>query len=361
MTFLEHLRCPITKNDLTPVGQSDFSRYGVSQNPAGIGNIHSGLMDSTRKYFYPIINDIIVLHQHYALHIGDDEDLRTGLSFDKQRVFDYYNELDYRVKDALSVYEDSAKWVDFRQVASGYIRHSFTRAARFYPATGRYLLDIASGPIGLPEYMALSDGYEYRVCVDISIKALAEAKANMERAGKKGIFICGDITNIPIKDNACGTVLSQHTLYHVPKRDQLTAVNEMYRVAKASSKIVIIYSWFWHSWFMNLSLHVVQLYRIVRHLAGKLFVRLFKSKPRLYFYAHSPRWFRKTFPFGKDIEFYCWRSTNKHFMNLYIHKWLFGRRILKRLTRIEDKHSRFMGRFGEYPAIVITKRPASSA
>jgi ubiquinone/menaquinone biosynthesis C-methylase UbiE len=246
--------------------------------------------------------------------------------------------------------------VDYREISSAYIKNSFTKASQFYPTHVEYILDIASGPIGLPEYISLSDGYDYRVCVDISINALIQAKININKAGKKGIFICGDITNIPIQDNSVDTVLSQHTLYHIPKNDQKTAVEEMYRVAKPESKIVIIYSLFYHSWFMNLSLNLVQVYRILRHLAGKIYVRLVKSKPRLYFYPHSPRWFRKSFTFSKDIEFYCWRSTNKYFLNLYIHKWLFGKKILDKLARIENKHSKFMSTFGEYPAIVITKQ-----
>jgi len=355
MEFLSNLRCPITKNELHMVNRDDFTKYNVPADYEKINNLTKGLLEKDKKYFYPVFGDIIVLHEYYALFVGEGIDKRNGLSFDKQRVFDYYNEINYKIRDSLRIYEDSPKWVDFRDVSAKYMRKSFTRASGFYPPNGRYLLDIASGPIGLPEYMTLCDGYEYRICVDISINALIQAKANIEKAGKRGIYICGDITNIPIQDNSVDTVLSQHTLYHIPKNDQKTAVNEMYRVAKSNSKIVIIYSWFYHSWFMNLSLNIVQVYRVLRHLAGKVYVRLFPSKPRLYFYPHSPGWFKKTFTFSGDIEFYCWRSTNKYFMNLYIHKWLFGKQILNKLIKIEDKYSGFMSTFGEYPAIVITK------
>lgn len=356
MDFIDKLRCPVTKNRLEKIPKEDFESHGISFGENDFGPISYGLADSSKQYFYPVFDDILVLHEHYALYIGTQEDRRSRLSFDKQRVFDYYNEVSYKVKDSLKIYEDSPKWVDFREVSTQYIRNSFTRAARFYPGKGEYLLDIASGPIGLPEYMALSEGYTYRICVDISINALIQAKMNLEKAGKKGIFICGDITNIPIQDEAVDTVLSQHTLYHIPKNEQKTAVEEMYRVAKPGSKIVIIYSWFYHSWFMNLSLHLVQLYRIIRHVAGKWYVRITPSRPRLYFYSHSQNWFHKSFSFGNDIEFYCWRSTNKYFLDLYIHSWLFGKAFLDKLMRLEDKYSRWMGWMGEYPAIVITRR-----
>lgn len=355
MDYLQLLRCPITNNDLELVNNLDFSKYELPEELSVYGNITHGLLDRSRQYFYPVFNDIIILLQQYAIFIGKENDVRKELSFDKKRVFDYYNEVSFVIRDSFKIYEDSSKWVDYREVSSDYIRNSHSSASGYLPGNGEYLLDIASGPIGLTEYMNLANGYEFRICVDISINALIQAKANIEKANKKGIYICGDITNIPLKENSCDAVLSQHTLYHIPKNDQYEAVNELYRVAKKGSRIVIIYSWFYHSWFMNLSLNFVQLYRILRHFAGKLYVRMFKSKPRLYFYAHSPGWFKKSFEFSDQIEFYCWRSTNNYFLKMYIHKWFFGKRILQWLMKFEERHSKFMSTFGEYPAIVITK------
>ena len=349
-------KCPVTGNALAYVEKDELERILSFPGLQMPGKPDGGLIDSSRQYFYPVIGEIFLLLDRYAIFLGPAPDLRKGMSFDKKRVFDYYNEVAYAIRDSLNIYEDSPKWVDFREVSSEYIRHSFTRAARYYPSGGKYILDVASGPIGLPEYMALSEGYEYRICMDISVNALLQAKHNMENAGLKGIFVCGDITNIPMQDNVADTVLSQHTLYHIPRNEQARAVNEMYRVARTGAKIVIVYNWFFHSWFMNISLHVIQLYRIARHLAGKLYVRMFRSKPWLYFYTHSPRWFRRSFAFGSDIEFYCWRSVNKYFLDLYIHKWLGGEKFLGWLQRMEAKYPRFMGTFGDYPVIVITKQ-----
>lgn len=354
--FLKNLRCPITQKPLVPVFKQEFEKFNIPNDFEGFGSIDSGFMDATQTWFYPVFNEIIILYKQYALNISKKGNDDRTLSFDKKRVFDYYNAISYSVKDSLKLYEDSPKWVDYREVSSKYMRNSFTRAAKFYPPEGKYLLDIASGPIGLPEYMSLCDGYDNRICIDISVNALLQARANLMKAGKKGIYICGDITNIPLADNCCDTVLSQHTLYHVPKNDQHKAVTELYRVAAKGARIVIIYSWFYRSSFMNLSLNVVQLYRIARHFAGKWYVKLAKSRPRLYFYPHSRRWFRRSFSFGEDIEFYSWRSTNKYFMDIFIHRRLWGEKILDRLRRLEDKHSKFLGRHGEYPAIVITKK-----
>lgn len=356
MTFIEYLRCPFTYNCLLPVTRSEFIRYSIPHEIECFGELTSGLIDTSLQYFYPIVNDIILLHKQYSIFIGKNElKHNEELSFDKKRVFDYYNDVNFYIQDNYSVYADSAKWVDYRKVSEDYMRNSFTKAGRYLPAKGKYLLDIASGTIGFPEYINLSNGYEYRICVDISVNALIGAKYNLEKAGKKGIYICGDITNIPIQDNICDAVLSQHTLYHIPKNEQALAVNEMYRVAKPNSKIVIIYCWFYHSWMMNISLNIVQIYRITRHYLSKIFVRIIKSKQSLYFYAHSHRWFKKTFAFSDKIDFFAWRSTNKYFMDIYIHEKLGGKKILKLISDLEDKHSKFMSTFGEYAAIVISK------
>jgi hypothetical protein len=106
---------------------------------------------------------------------------------------------------------------------------------------------------------------------------------------------------------------------------------------------------------MNLSIFPIQIYRITRHIAGKAYVRMFNKKPRLYFYPHSISWFKKNFSFASAVEIYCWRSTNKYFLNAFIHRLLWGKKLLNRLKLVEEKHTRFMGSLGEYPLIVIKK------
>jgi ubiquinone/menaquinone biosynthesis C-methylase UbiE/uncharacterized protein YbaR (Trm112 family) len=349
------LQCPITHENLKLLSTEKV--LGMIENYDSafltIDQISGWLSNEGESYFYPIFEDILLLLPVYALFIGKGEDKRGRLAFDKERVFNYYNEINYSTKNSLKIYEDSPKWVDFRGVSEEYISNSFTKAKQYLSPKGKYLLDIASGPIGLKEYIDLSENFEIRICADISVNALIQAKYNYSH--RKGIYICADICNIPLKANVCDSVLCQHTLYHIPKHEQKTAVNEMYRVTKPEGKIAIVYSLFYHSWLMNISLFPLQLYRIARHFAGKIYVRLFNSKPRLYFYPHSLGWFKRNFEFKDKIEFYCWRSTNKYFLNVYIHQRLLGKRLLASLRKSEDKHPKLWGRLGEYPVIVIKK------
>ncbi len=350
------LRCPVSGESLNKVSKKEAER--ILKNFSGQdmfpGKIDGGYLNASGEYFYPLMQGIILLLPHYACFTGEGEDLRNGMAFDKKRVFDYYNEISYKLKEDLTVYEDTGKWVDYRDVSAGYIFHCFTRARQYLEPAGKYFLDIASGPIGLKEYLHLSDGYDTRICVDISVNALIQAKRNLK--DRDGIFICGDITNIPLQDGICDAVLCQHTLYHIPKNEQKTAVEELYRVAKPGSAITVVYNWFFYSLLMDITLFPVQLYRIVRHYAGKAYVRMFPSKPRLYFFVHPRRWFRKSFSFSGEMTFYCWRSTNKYFMKVYIHKWLWGKQILNRLRHLEEKYPEWFGRHGAYPVIVIRKK-----
>ncbi len=351
MFFLDILQCPYTGSALHICSEDFVLQLNLKRDYKEFGVVQFWLSNVSKTYLFPVINDIVFLYKQYALPmIANDE---TTLSVDKQRVFDYYNQINYTVYNNVSLYADSKKWVDYRPVAKSYIENSFTNAAP-YLSTGKYLLDIASGSIGFSQYLDLSKNYDYRVCVDISVNALLEAKANLAATGQKGIFICGDILNIPIKSASMNDVLSQHTLYHLPKNEQAAAVHEMLRVMQTAGKLVIVYSWFYHSWLMNTSLNVVQLYRVARHILGKLYVRLFKSKPRLYFYAHRLSWFQTQF--GKsNIDVFCWRSTNQYFQKLFVHKWLGGAKLLAWIQRKEIKHSKWLGKHGEYPVIVIKK------
>ncbi len=350
------LQCPVTKENLLYLQSDKITEILRNHEHPSFkpDSISGGFVNESKSYFYPVIDEIILLLPVYALFIGKGEDKRGKMAFDKERVFNYYNQINFETRSSLKSYEDSPKWVDYREVSVEYINNAFTRAKQYLNPRGKYMLDIASGPIGLTEYVQLSENYEIRICADLSVNALIQAKNNYSH--RDGIYICADITNIPLKDNVCDAVLCQHTLYHIPKNEQKTAVNEMYRVAKQDSRIAIVYNWFYYSWFINISLFPYQLYRIVRHIAGKIYVRLFRSKPRLYFFIHSPAWFKRSFEFGNDIRFFCWRSTNKQFMKFYVHRWLGGKQLLRCLRKSEDKYPEFWGRFGDYPVIVIHKK-----
>ncbi len=343
------LLCPLTKEKLSLIDFKEDQKQFFAPHPI----CSSGLINESRSLIYPIIQGVLALLKEYVLVIDPSQLPATlSMSFDKDRVFRYYNQIEYEELEETIVYSDAKKFLDSRSVVRDYLENSLGKVKKFLAPKGKYFLDIASGPIGLKEYLDLSVDYEKRICIDISLNALIQAKRNLGEA--KGIFICSDITNIPLRSNLCDAVFSQHTLYHVPKNEQAKAVHELYRVAKNGAQIAIVYNWFYHSWLMNITLLPFQIYRILRHFAGKAYVRIWPSKPRLYFFPHSYRWFERL-GYGDQMKIYCWRALNTQFMRLYVHEWLFGRRMLSFVQRMEDRYPNAMGYLGDYPLIVINK------
>ena len=339
MTFQEIasiILCPISGKTLQFIN-------GDERWPEGYYKTETGII-------YPIKKGIILLLKEVA--ILPEGLTKTSMSFDKKRVFDYYNEIGYEDNDSeLSHYEDSKKFVDYSETAYPYFKNSFQKAGKYLPAKGKYFLDIASGPIGNEEYLGLSKNYDYRICIDISFNALLQAKRNLKQ---KGIFICGDITCIPLVNDLCDVVVSHHTLYHVPKNEQAIAVKEMYRVTGKGGKTIIIYNWFFYSMGMNILLLPVQFYRILRHFLGKWYVRIVKGNPKLYYHVFPPSWWYG-FPFSGKMKIFCWRFGNHYFARMYIHKSLFGAQLVQRLIQLEEKYPQTMGKLGDYPIIVIEK------
>ena len=101
----------------------------------------------------------------------------------KEEVRQFYDEVGWQLVGA-DVYQN-ARYEDLRPVSRQYIHDCHLRVARHLRPQGRYLLDAGSGPVQYPEYLEYSRNYQYRVCADISITALKEAR---RRLGEHGLI-----------------------------------------------------------------------------------------------------------------------------------------------------------------------------
>jgi ubiquinone/menaquinone biosynthesis C-methylase UbiE len=95
---------------------------------------------------------------------------------------------------------------------------------RYIKPSGKFLLDAGSGPVQWPEYLTYSQGYKFRVCLDISIVALKEARM---RLGEKGLYIVADVTSLPFADSVFDGVVSLHTFHHLSTGDQKKAFHDL--------------------------------------------------------------------------------------------------------------------------------------
>src|ERR1044071_6528670 len=156
----------------------------------------------------------------------------------KQQVREFYDQIGWsQVGDGLY---QNARYEDLRPVSREYIHNCHMRVKRHLAPQGELLLDAGSGPVQWPEYLSYSEHYRYRLCADISITALKEARA---RLGDKGLFVVADIANLPFRENAFDGVVSMHTIHHLPLSEHKGAYLELHRVLRTGKSAVVINGW----------------------------------------------------------------------------------------------------------------------
>lgn len=289
-------------------------------------------------------------------------------SAEKQLVKDYYDLQGWK-KERGSLFTDAARFEDLRPVVNEYRVKCHLRVNRHLVKDGKFLLDVASGPVQYPEYLSYSEGYQHRICGDISFTALQEAKKVI---GDNGFCVQCDITHLPFSTEAIDGIVSLHTIYHVPADEQKKALTELYRVLAAGRQAVVVYSFARYSVFLKALLLPSKIVKAARKAAGD-FLRAVRLKPalpesarqpkhgKLYFHPHRFRWFESQIKPLMPYRLYPWRSVTVSFTRFSIHPRFFGRAFLSALYWLEERFPRWFGKHGAYPMFVISKSqtPAS--
>lgn len=284
----------------------------------------------------------------------------------KQRVRQFYDRVGWQT-EANGLYQN-ARYEDLRPVSREYIRRCHLRVKRFLKPAGRFLLDAGSGPVQYAEYLAYSEGYNHRVCVDISTTALVEAR---RRIGAHGLFVVADVANLPFKTEPFEGVVSLHTLHHLPLEEQGKAYGELYRVLAPGCSAVVVNGWT-DSPLMRRMNGLVRL----MERAGLLLNRLRGRKPApeasksaenspkkekdpvgTFIRKQDAAWLQETIGGKMQYEIYSWRSVSVRFLRAVVHTITGGKLWLKLLFWLEDRFPRYFGEKGQYPLIVIRKEP----
>ena len=277
----------------------------------------------------------------------------------QKQVQRFYDDTGWK-KCGQGLYADAVLFEDLREVSGDYIRNCHLRVNRYLPGPGDFLLDVASGPVQYAEYLAYGDRFGRRLCVDLSLTALREAR---DRLGDRGLYVAADVVNLPFKSGCVAAVVSLHTLYHVPAAEQAQAWRELYRVLQPGGRAVIVYNWGDHALLMNLlswPLKIIafpgRLVRYVRRcVAAGGASRQAAQVPGLYFHAHNLRWFEANVKPEVPYRIFVWRSLSVGFLKGYIHAALGGKRLLAAVYRLEERYPGLLGRLGQYPLFVVDK------
>jgi ubiquinone/menaquinone biosynthesis C-methylase UbiE len=281
----------------------------------------------------------------------------------KQQVRQFYDEVGWQMAGE-GVYQN-ARYEDLRPVSSEYIHRCHLRVNRHIKSSGRLLLDAGSGPVQYPEYQTYSQGYQHRVCLDLSIVALMEAR---KRLGEHGLYVVADVSKLPFKTESFDGVVSLHTLHHLPAADQRPAYEGLYRVLLPGSSAVIVNGWT-DSALMRLARPLVSLLEhtgiwIARRRGKPTPEKSKASKPvekeptGTYIQKLDANWLTRLLgSTGLNVPFkiLVWRSVSVRFLRAAVYGPLGGRLLLKVLFWLEERFPAFFGKYGQYPLIVIRK------
>jgi SAM-dependent methyltransferase len=236
-----------------------------------------------------------------------------------------------------AVYADAALWEDLRPCAAEYVSACRRKVLECLPDGGELILDAGSGPIQYPEYLEYSRGFEKRVCVDLSQRALDEAR---KKLGDRGDYVRASLLDLPFPDDHFDAAVSLHTIYHVHGDQQESTVRELLRVMKPGARAVVVYA--------NPDRLAARLMRLARR------GRRSDSGP-LYFFAHPLSWWSR-FSDEAAIQIVPWRSLNANESRRMIPDNAFGARAFRVVLGFERAFPRAATWLGCYPMVVLTKR-----
>lgn len=361
MDWISILKCPVTGANLRILTDNEITEINNKANSGNLwqadgkpmqSTITNGLTGLDGMYIYPIVNEIVLLLRDLALVDSKEKLLNDVLSDDKKLVKDFYDNRGWHTTEK-GDYEDADIFEDLRPFAQEYIKKCHDRVSRYLNKSGTYMIDAASGALQYPDYLQYSENYKYRICVDLSFQGLSECKRKL---GDKALCLLCDMTNLPIKDNVADGFVSLNTIYHIPKDEQIKAITELYRVLNSGGKGVVVYDWYKHSPWMNISLLPFRAFKYFKVKSAKLFAGAKGKQPgkMLYFYAHNYEYFKKNLKM--PFKLVCWRSVSVTFMKVYAHSWLFGKKMLDKLYKMEDEQPEKCGLKGEYPMFVFEKK-----
>ena len=284
----------------------------------------------------------------------------------KKDVRKFYDRVGWQ-KISSGVYQN-AEYEDLRPVSRSYIHKCHLRVNRFLNHQGKYLLDAGSGPIQYPEYLTYSEGYQYRVCLDISIVALMDAR---ERIGGHGLFVVADVANLPFKEGVFEGVVSLHTLHHLTADDYLPAYHELKRVMQSGAKAAVVNGWGRSSLMRFFRYPMLLMERLSRRSDAPKTEKAdeesaqVESKPAsksagkpegTFVHKLDADGLRKLLGEDFPVEITVWRSASVRFLRAMIKPWLLGRFWLWVLYGLEELFPHYFGEKGQYPLITFSKK-----
>lgn len=254
----------------------------------------------------------------------------------EDQVRDFYEEHGWHAETEDASYADAELWEDLRPCAAEYVSACRRKVLDYLPPSGERLLDAGSGPIQYPEYLEYSAGFAKRVCVDLSQRALDDARLKL---GDRGEYVRASLLDLPFPDGHFDAAVSLHTIYHIDGVRQESAVRELLRVLEPGARAVVVYA--------NPDRLAARLKRLFRPQGDP------ESGP-IYFFAHRLAWWKR-FSDEASIRIVPWRFLNANESRRLIPDNALGARMFRAVLAFERRFPRLATWSGCYPMIVLTK------
>jgi hypothetical protein len=347
--------CPLTQRALSfreVDGESPSATWQSVSERHGLGAIVGTLITAEGDIAYPVWKDIIGLLPEFAVSRNADVN-STTLDATKRSVARFYDDFGWRgADDETEFFNDALAFEDLRPLTAFY-RHRCHRRVNRVLGSGKWLLDVASGAVQIPEYVSFSEHFDKRICVDISITGLLQAK---RRLGEHAICVAGDITALPIRSDSVDGFVSVHTIYHVPADQQATAVAHLHRALRPGAQGAIVYSWGSRAPIYRL------IDRLQRWFPRPLPPASAAAPPMdLYFSPQDMDWYRREVAAKYPTRSRVWRSLEKASLEYFARGRLSAAIFLWPLYALEQLLPGVFGRLGICPMFVIRKAARKAA
>jgi len=361
---VEVLRCPISGEGLRALTAMELANLqkevlsGLWRHADAtqlIAPLSGALTTPQSRIVYRVEEEIACLLPQLAIRPASMAAAEAPLREEKRRVQAFYDEYGW-CKNAAGLFNDTADFTDIRNVARAYQSRAQGRIGR-HLGSGKFLLDAASGAIPHPEYLDFGRSYKRRICVDLSLRALREAR---HKLGDRGIYVMGDVTRLPLAAASVDGIVSLHTIYHLPPDEQLKAVAELRRVGKPSAPIVIVYTWR-TSPLMNFFSHLRGIVRWAKHpfghaaVAGPCLVTEATATPPLFYHPQDYAWYQREVLSRYRVKLRVWCAVSTEFQRRFFSENASGRALARAVRGLETAFPWFCGRFGQYPMFILGK------
>jgi SAM-dependent methyltransferase len=278
----------------------------------------------------------------------------------KQEVASFYDKVGWQSEgDGLF---QNAEYEDLRKVSQSYIARAHARVGKHLPKRGKYLLDAGSGPVQYEAYLKYSEGFEKRVCLDLSFVAMQEAR---KKLGEKGFYVVSDVANLPFAPESFDGIVSLHTIHHLPIEEKADAYLYMYKGLKPGGSMVTVDGWGEHK-LAKFWEKVIALARRLRRAPKNLKpvtqaqnqaeeIQKVNGPAGTHVVKTSAAWFKSVIGDKIPYQIRSWRSVSVRFLREVVPDNAFGRLLLLKLSWLEDLFPRYFGENGQYPLIVFSK------